>query len=247
MELDGLDLDRVTTDTAAIARAVERAPTAAVACYDGWTLVELGVHVGQVQRWVTGIVTDRAQERPTGPMAPAPDDGLPAWLRAGAAELVAALGAVPPDTTVWTISRHHDDVGFWRRRMVLEAALHRWDADDATGVPPSVDEAVALAGVAEALDVYLGQRLAGQAVGGDGQRVALLPEGGDGWTVTLREDGIDVTGGRVDPDAVVVGPALDLWLLLSCRRDLDGLEVEGDADAAALLAAAAHLVAGPAG
>ena len=243
-----LDLDRVTTDTAVLAAAVERQPGASVACYDGWSLVELAGHVGQIHRWVTGIVTDRARERPTGPMASAPAaDDLPSWLADGADRLVDVLVDTPADTSVWTFSHGHDDVAFWRQRMVLETALHRWDAEDATGAEPAIDRRVALAGVEEALHVYLAQRLRGEDVGGTGQRVAVVPEGDEGWTATLHADDLEVAYGRVEPDAVVRGPAPDLWLLLTRRRDLDGLVVEGDADAAALLARAARMVAGPAG
>jgi uncharacterized protein (TIGR03083 family) len=239
---------QVTDDAVALAAAVAEAPTAPVACYDGWTLVDLGAHVGQIHRWVHGVVATRAQQRPTGGHAQAPDVAdLPAWIVAGAEELVATLAAADPDDAVWTISRTDRDVAFWRQRMMLETALHRWDADDALGRPPGVPDELALAGVDETLHVYLEQRLGGQDVGGDGQRVAVVPEGAAGWTVTLHADGVEVVPDVVGADAVLSASALDLWLLLTCRRRLDDVRVRGDRDAAALAVRATTLVPGPAG
>lgn len=244
----GLQLDRVTADTAVLADVLRSSPSAGIGCYDRWTVVELAGHVGQIHRWVTGIVTERSTERPTTPYATPPAPGeLANWLVAGAADLVAVLAAADPHDTVWTISRSVRDVGFWRQRMVLETALHRWDAEDAAGDAATVDDEVALAGVAETLDVYLAQRLEGHDVGGSGQRVLLVPDGSSGWTATLRPDGFDVAPGVGEADAVVRGTALDLWLLLTCRRGLDDVVVEGDQEAAELAVAAARMVPGPAG
>lgn len=239
----------MVTDTGVLAAALQAEPTAAVSCYDGWTLVELAGHVGQIHRWVTGVVGDRVLDRPQGGHPPAPTDAieLASWVVDGASVLVDVLRSADPDDEVWTISRSRRDVGFWRQRMVLETALHRWDAEDAIGGDASVEDEVALAGIGEALDVYLAQRLEGREVGGTGQRVAFVPTGADGWTATLRPDGFDVEDGTGEVDAEIIGTPLDLWLLLTCRRALDGMEVAGDEDAAALAVAAARMVPGPAG
>lgn len=242
-------LDGILVDATAIADAVRDRPRATVACYAGWDLAALARHVGQVHRWVSGIVETRASERPTGGYPPAPDDDgeLGDWVGVGAGRLVEVLRAVRHDEPVWTISRTWRDVAFWRRRMVLETALHRWDAERALGRTYQPDHAVATAGVAEALDVYLAQRLDPEAVAGAGQRVAFVPAMGEGWTLALGVDAITVDDGADSPDATVRGSALDLWLLLTCRRGLDGLEVEGDVAAAELAVHAATLSPGPAG
>lgn len=245
----GDDLSTITVDAAAIADALMASPDAAVACYDGWTLVDLARHVGQIHRWVTDVVRTRSTSRPSGgyPSAPEEDDVLGDWLTGGAAELVAALDAADPDDEVWTISRTWRDVGFWRRRMVLETAMHRWDAEEAVGRDPWVDDEVAAAGVVEALEVYMAQRLDGADVGGGGERVAFLPDGAVGRTLVLQADRVAVEDGVGGADATVTGQPLELWLLLSCRGSLDGVTVTGDRAAAARAVRAATLVAGPAG
>lgn len=243
------DLGRVIADTAVVVDVLAASPDAPIGCYAGWTVVELAGHVGQIHHWVTDIVTSRAAARPAAGFPPTPPvEVLPTWLQDGARTLVRALEVAPPDEPVWTISRHQRDMAFWRRRMVLETALHRWDVEDAAGHDPAVDTAVAVAGIEETLDVYLAQRLGGKDVGGAGERVVFRPEEtDDAWTLELAADGVALSAGGEDADAVVRGTALDLWLLLTCRRSLDAVEVSGDAAAAALAARAATLSAGPAG
>lgn len=239
----------MTADAAALAAAVRSAPNAPVACYAGWTLVELAGHVGQIHRWAGDVVERRASARPTGGYAAVPEvPTLPDWITVGAERLVDVLAATDPAEVVWTFHPTDSTVGFWRRRMVLETALHRWDAETALGRQAVVDDALALQGVAEALHLYMEPRLAGREVGGAGERVAFVPDGAAGWTVRLEPDGVAVAPHPGDDaDAVVCGSALDLWLLLTCRRRLDGLDVTGDVDAAALAVRAATLVPGPAG
>lgn len=219
-----------------------------MACYDGWDLTDLARHLGTIQRWVAGIVGMRATERPPWPdIGDVAGDDLAPWLVRGAAALAEALDAANPDDEVWTFSPTGSTQAFWQRRMALESAIHRWDAEDALGHQAAIDDGLATEGIEEALHVYLEPRLEGRDVDGDGQRVALVPEGADGWTMVLRSDGVEVTAGSDGADAVVSGPASELWLLLMCRRGLDALEVTGDRTAAALAARAATLVPGPAG
>ncbi len=190
----------------------------------------------------------RATERPPWPdIGDVAEGDLPQWLARGAAALVEALDAAGPDEEVWTFGPSGSTQGFWQRRMALESAIHRWDAENALGREATIDEDLAIEGVDEVLHVFLEPRLEGRDVGGDGQRVAFVPEGVDGWTMVLQADGVEVTDGSHDADAVVSGPASDVWLLLMCRRELDALEVSGDRAAARLAARAATLLPGPAG
>ncbi len=157
------------------------------------------------------------------------------------------LAAAAPDDEVWTISRTDHDVAFWRRRMALETALHRWDAEDALGRDPTVPAWLAREGVEETLHVYLEQRLDGRDVGGSGQQVGFVPHDEPGWTMTLRSAGVEVRPGRGGAATTVRGTALELWLLLTGRADLDVDAVDGDLEAAALAVRAAGLVPGPDG
>lgn len=235
-------------DTAVLADAVAADPGAAVACYDGWDLAELARHVGTIQRWVADVVRSRATARPPWPdIGDVTDGDLRPWLVRGADDLVEVLAATDPDQQVWTFSPTGTTCGFWRRRMALEGAIHRWDAEDALGRDAIIDDTLSAEGVEEVLHVYLEPRLEGRDVGGDGQRVAFVPDGTEGWTLELHADGVEVATGQERADAVVSGPAAPMWLLLMCRRGLDAVEVSGDRAAARLAARAATLVPGPAG
>lgn len=238
----------VRREGAALVAAVGRDPTATIGCYADWDVAALARHTGQIHRWVTGVVRTRATERPAGmPEVEDDDDRLAAWLDDGVAALVDALDDLDPDERIWTFSGHHDTGAFWHRRMALETALHRWDAEDAQGSDPTVDADLALLGVEEALGVYMAQRLGDVELGGTGQRVGVRPPVGGGWTVTVQPVGLQLAAG-IDGavDATLSGSALDLWLVLTCRRGLDAVTVDGDHDAAALLVGAAAKVGGPA-
>lgn len=252
---------------AALVAAVAADPGASVAAYEGWTLADLARHVGQVQHWVTDLVARAAEERTPMPEAAVADAEVVGWLAAATTTLVGVLRACDLSGRVWSISRDERTNAFWARRMALEVTLHRWDAEDALGRRSAVADDVALAGVDEALRLYLEQRLEGRDVGGSGQRVGFeavveseattdaTPAGSDAssdatrpaWTLQLEAAGVVLHDGLVDADAVVRGSPLELWLLLSRRRTLDAYTVEGDREAAGLAVRAANLVAGPAG
>ena len=92
-------LAAITTESEALADA------AAVTSFDapvlscpGWTMIDLVIHAGLVQRWATEIVATNAQERPPIGDAPKPasSDELADWFREGSVALVAALQAADP-------------------------------------------------------------------------------------------------------------------------------------------------------
>lgn len=242
----GSYLEVVEREGGALVAAVRADLQAPVGCYDGWTVADLARHVGQVHRWVTGVVADRATERTAMPTHEVAEAGLADWLADSVAGLVAALTAADPDAQVWTISRTLRTNDFWRRRMALETTLHRWDAQDAQGKADAVADWLAREGVDETLRMYMAERLEGRDVGGAGERVGVDADG-QGWTVRLHADGLEIGEGIGSPDAVIAGSPLDLWLLLCGRSHLDRLEVRGDQDAAALVVRAAAMVSGPAG
>src|SRR5690606_9734843 len=88
-----------------------------------WIVRDLAHHMGQVHRWAATFVREArptmtsAEEdaRNWGPMPP--DSDLLAWLRAGHAELVAALDAAPADLRCWTFLPAPSPLAFWARRQ----------------------------------------------------------------------------------------------------------------------------------
>lgn len=195
----------------------------------GWTTERLVGHVGRTWRWTAGWVA--TGESPTVDPAPPGADVVP-WAHSGLDDLVAALVALDPAAEVetWLGPR---PAAFWPRRMALEAAVHRVDAQAAAGAVTPIDTPLALDGVDELFEVVL------QFVGtGDletrGRTLHLhatdpdLPEGAGEWLVTVDLDDVRVEHAHAKGDVAVRGPASDLFLLLWNRRGLEGLQVFGD-------------------
>ena len=225
-----------TSYLAALRDDAERLLAAAAAGLDrpvptcpGWSTERLVGHVGRVYRWTAGWVTegDGAQvERP--PAGPAVLD----WTRAGLDQVVATLGGGDPDEEVATWAGPQPAI-FWPRRMALETAVHRFDAQAAAGGGEPVATDLALDGVDEVLTALLPYRGAGDLEGA-GVTVHLHAtdpdiDGGE-WLVTLPlEGGVAVEHVHAKGDVAVRARASDLLLLLHNRVGTDRAEVFGDA------------------
>jgi hypothetical protein len=70
---------------------------AAIPGCPGWDLDALLHHIGDVHRWAATVVRERAPERIRAEFpGPADREALLAWYRAGHAEVLAELRAIPP-------------------------------------------------------------------------------------------------------------------------------------------------------
>lgn len=203
-----------------------------------WTLRDLAVHVGGVQRWVTliiaGCLTAPPQADP-GRSAPAAPDDLAAWVREGATALAAAAGGVDPQTSVWSWSGD-DRVAFWVRRMAHEAEIHAVDAQLVSGPPRPLSPDLAADGIDEWLWMLTLPPAAAKSAtypvreGGESLHLhATDPEltaGAGEWTARRTPSGMTSERGHVKADVAVRGTASELFLLLLRRRFLDQASVE---------------------
>ncbi len=224
-------LAAITTESEALADA------AAVTTFDapvlscpGWTMIDLVVHAGLVQRWATEIVATNAQERP--PFGDAPKLATPAeladWFREGAAALVAALRAADPNAPVWNFAFERK-LAFWFRRQAQEVSVHRWDAEVTAGAPSPLDAALAADGIDEWLGM-LAVRGVGASPEGEGETaIHLHCTDVDGeWLVRRSPDGLDIERAHAKGDVAARGTASDLDLYLWGRVPVDALEIFGD-------------------
>jgi MDMPI C-terminal domain/Mycothiol maleylpyruvate isomerase N-terminal domain len=162
------------------------------------------------------------------------------WTRAGLAELLATLdeaaGVRDPDTPVKTWAGDQPPI-FWPRRMAIETAVHRWDAQAAAAEGRPIGTDLALAAVDEMFEVVLPWRGTGElGTENEGKTMHLHATdvagsaGGEGeWLVTLGTDGLTVAHTHAKGDVAVRGTASDLLLLLWNRVPADRCEVFGDA------------------
>ncbi len=159
-----------------------------------------------------------------------PDDstGLPDWLEAGAADLVATLADADPDDACWTWTddRH---VRFWSRRMACETAVHRWDGQAVTGAPDPFDGELAVEGIDEQLANL--PFTAPDELTGAGETLHLhcTDRDRDGeWLLRCTPGGLEAVPEHAKGDVALRGPASAIYLVLLGRTRPDTLDVLGD-------------------
>ncbi|GAA2211341.1 maleylpyruvate isomerase family mycothiol-dependent enzyme [Nonomuraea monospora] len=230
--------------------AAEAGDAPAVPSCPGWTMSDLVFHLAAVHRFVIAIIRDRldappdpavlaATELPADTAGwPSPDRSptsgpIPATLldafEEGAGRLETLFKELPPETRVWTWSREQT-VGFWLRMQVIEAAVHRWDAEHTVGVPGPVHEEIAADAVTQTFQVMAPTRRAWKsAPPGAGERFRFVRTDGAGvWAVCFDGEHVRL-GASDDPfDVELSGTASDLMLFLWQRIPAEALAVRGD-------------------
>jgi len=208
----------------------------------GWDTADLVRHTGGIFEWMAAIAASGARvSRHSLDPAPADPVDLPAWYLDGLHRVVSVLGSADPDTRTWTFSTTGDGtVRWWCRRLAVEVAIHRWDAQDgataASGpgrsTPQPLDGAVAAAGIGEFVVEFLPGLLTRDDVEGLTGLLHLYATDGPGeWWVDLDRPGV-APSIRTPADLGVRGTRSDLLLWLTNRLPLPTIEVVGDDDVA---------------
>jgi uncharacterized protein (TIGR03083 family) len=214
------------------AAAASSGPAAAIPTCPGWSIRDLVLHTSGVHRWATAFVAG-GRTKPgdvdfEATMGPAPDDiGLVDWFREGHAALVGALRRAPDDLQCWTFLPAPSPRAFWTRRQAHETAIHRVDAESASGPFTAFAPEFALDGLDELLLRFATRPQARDVDEPRTLRVHATDGDGD-WHVTIAPDRIDVVPEDRAAECSVAGMASDLYTLLWNRRGPDGLDVEGD-------------------
>lgn len=250
MELDKTTyLTLLRADSEALFAAAELGLEPPVSACPGWTVGALVGHIGSVYTAWNKRVRERDQD--TADILPEDFAGLPgfyewagrdfvssamppgllAWAKAQADALQSTLAKVAPDERVGTWYPPQQTAAFVQRRMPLETAVHRWDAQHAHGKEQPIDPELARDGIDEVLDIMVPMfRRREKLPEGTGERYHLHRTDGDGeWLVEFAADGIRVTREHAKGDVAIRGTASDLLLWLWGRVHADRLEVKGDA------------------
>jgi uncharacterized protein (TIGR03083 family) len=218
-----------------LAAAAEGAPGVPVPSCPGWDMRQLLAHVEAIHRWVTGILREKATERParTELAAEVAFADLAAAYDAALSALVAALAATDPDEPVWNWRTGVAPAAFWFRRMAQETAVHRWDAEAAAGRATPFDVSLAADGIDEFLSIAEHLVAAHPVEGLVGSLALVAPDAGASWHLELAPG--RVTRHPPVPSATTVeAPASDLylWLLHRIPSDAATVTVLGDPAAA---------------
>ena len=203
-----------------------------------WDAAGLVRHMGSILRWQAAIVStgDRVNRRTLEPAPPENPDDLPSWYLAGLSEVLEVFGSADPEAAAWTFSRLGDQrAGWWFRRLPVEVAIHRWDAERAVAdedhrdaAPQPMDGEVAAAGIEEFLVEFLPGLLAREGVDGiTGSLHLHAVDGPTEWWVDL-DDGGSAAALHAKADTAIRGTRSDLLLWLNNRGPLESLEVVGD-------------------
>jgi uncharacterized protein (TIGR03083 family) len=195
-----------------------------------WNVADLLGHVGRLHHWVTAIVESEGDD-PTDHWSaaepPAPDVRID-WFDAGVDLLVDALIGADPAAAAWSWT---DDrtVGFWARRQANETAVHRWDAQSATGAVEPIEHDLAVDGIDEFFALIPFWRRE-STLHGAGESIHLHCTDGDGeWLVGLEPGGVTVVNEHAKGDVAARGSASDLLLMMWGRIPVASVETFGDA------------------
>ncbi|RSM38306.1 maleylpyruvate isomerase family mycothiol-dependent enzyme [Amycolatopsis balhimycina DSM 5908] len=182
-------------------------PAAAVPDCAGWTVTDLGTHLGNVHRWAATVVrTGDAQPQNFGADVGA---DLASWYAESARLLLDALDAADPEDPCWHFGGTPKTKSFWFRRQVHETAVHLADS----GSDHVLDPAVAADGVDEVLGVLMPRVARWHPVPELPHPVSLrATDTGDVWTVHPGEP--PALGPAADGAATVEAPARALLLRL---------------------------------
>lgn len=199
----------------------------------GWTMADLTQHLSGTQRWSTAIV--RTGARAEHPVGPSDRAGLELWFTEGARGLVQALREIDPQQPAWNFGPEPRVASFWSRRQAHEVAVHLWDAKNAQGLPFAIDPMMAADGIDEVCTVFLYMKLRHSSLPDWAPALTLMPTDVTDCAFQLKAADRDLAD---MPQVTLSGPAHDLLLALWGRRDLQGIQIQGDAALASALLAA---------
>jgi uncharacterized protein (TIGR03083 family) len=222
-------IDALRDQGGMLADAAERAGLdAAVPPCPSWRVKDLLRHTGYIHRWAARHLTERPDRVLDGPpeaeilAGGAADPELLAWFRAGQAALVEILSTADPDLQCATFIDAPSALAFWARRQAHETAIHRADADSASGVLPAYPARFAADGIDELIMGFGQRRRYRPSPGEDGTTLVRAADTGDAWLLTAEAGRFQAQRepGEADQhECLVTGPASGLYLFLWNRCD----------------------------
>ncbi len=204
-----------------------------------WDAAGLVRHTGGIFMWMAAVVSsgDRVSRR-TLPPPPKHLEDLAGWYVGSLERTLTVLGSANPEATTWTFSTTGDHrVRWWCRRLAVEVAIHRWDAQHAAAIgggpgPAPLDGEVAAAGVEEFMVEFLpGLLTQDDVVGLSGTLHLHATDGPTEWWIDLDARGIAIPE-HAKADTAIRGTRSDVLLWLTNRGPLETVEVHGDREIA---------------
>lgn len=207
-------------------------PTTPVPTCPEWSLQQLFRHLGRGHRWAAQIVREKL-DAPLDPRAvvdgkpPAEQEGALEWLRGGGQAVLDAVALTGPAAPVWTFLGPRP-AGWWIRRRLHEATVHRADAAIAVGAKYELSPDLAADGISEWLDLIVTEVGAGPRdnpidVGASLHLHAIDCDGE--WILRSDASGLTLESGHEKSAVAARGRAVDLFQALTRRRVAEDVDV----------------------
>jgi uncharacterized protein (TIGR03083 family) len=163
------------------------------------------------------------------PYTPLQDTDDPhAWYQVLADHLVARLHATTGDAPSWMWMPDHQTAGAVARRCANELAIHRYDAQSASGQVTPLDAAVAVDAIDE---IFVMLPVWDNPPEGSGLTLRLRTHEGEQRVITLGAEGPRIRREPAPADLTLTGTASDLALLLFERPTIGDVQRDGDSSA----------------
>jgi uncharacterized protein (TIGR03083 family) len=220
----------IDADTERLLEMGERGLAPPVPSCPGWDVAEVVWHTAVTYEHKVRVMADNAWPDP---WPPKDFDERPeiAFLREAKDDLFAEFARHRADEETTTFGAD-STIGFWARRMALEAAVHRYDAELAHSDPTPIADDLAVDGVDEVLRVMLGGPWWSERV--DSQHpvdaVVAVQTGGRIWFCDVRKRSATIADrSAVPPAATVSGEPQHVFLWLWGREPDSSVDRTGDA------------------
>ena len=194
-----------------------------------WQVKDLLRHTGYIHRWAARHITECPDAVLDGPpeadilRGGAADPDLLVWFRAGHAALVETLSKADPGLVCATFMDAPSALAFWARRQAHETAIHRADAESASGVRPEYEPVFAADGIDELIMGFGQRRKYRPSADRDGSMQVCTTDTGHAWHVGTEDGRIQARRQQHDSPAsaacTITGPASGVYLFLWNRSD----------------------------
>jgi len=221
-------LELIDADTERLIALGERGLTEKIPCCPGWDVAEVVWHTAGVYEHKVRVMADNAWPEPW-PPADFDERAEIAFLREAKDDLFAELSRHDASEITTTFGAD-STIGFWIRRMALEVAVHRYDAELAHGDTTPINRELSLDGIDEVLRVML----AGPWWAADVQTehpveaLVAVEAGGARWLCDIQRTAVTVTDDTsASAAATVAGEPEQVFLWLWGRAGDDAVTLDG--------------------
>ena len=240
MELDEYLAELESNAILLAAAARQAGPDTAVTTCPDWCVRELVLHTGEVHRWATSIVRNAVTDPRTGIdadyLGPLPtDNDLLEWFVGGVTVLISTLRHADPDTHYFTfLEDPPSPLMFWARRQTLETAMHRIDAESASGCNTGMSSKLAAAGIDELLTGFAPRKRT-PLHSTNPVVLQIAPADTDSaWRITITDEPAVTVRSAGEADCSVNGLSSDIYQALWNRQGVENLTINGRAEVLAL-------------